>query len=108
MPTFEFARFDDANPVGRKREELEGLQAQPDVLDRRHVEPAERSNRSSVWSSVASIGPWKNGERVDDDQVERLLGDLDQPGQLRLGDELGVLGPDRRRQDVEARGVPEM
>src|SRR4029450_6788321 len=42
---------------------------------------------------------------VDDDYLVRLLRDLHQPGQLGLGDELGVLGPDRGRQDVEARRV---
>src|SRR5439155_19153185 len=42
---------------------------------------------------------------VDDDQVVRLLRHLHQAGQLRLGDELRVLGPDRRGEDVEARGV---
>ncbi len=41
--------------------------------------------------------------RVDDDHVVALLGDGEQVAEALLGDQLGVLGPKRRRQDVHAR-----
>src|SRR5437879_9844135 len=47
----------------------------------------------------------EEGRRVDDNHVVARTGDLEQTAELGLRHELGVLGPKRRRKDVEARLV---
>ena len=97
---------DDPDPVRRERQQLERLQAQPDVLDRRHLEPADEQQLVGAVER-RQHRPVEERRRVDDDHVVRLARDLEQAGQLRLGDQLGVLRPDRRREDVEPGGVVE-
>ena len=90
-------------PVGN--EQVERLQREADVLQRRHVEPAQHQQL---------VGPVERGQHrpveerrgVDDDHVVRLPRHLEQPRELRLGHELGVLRAQRRRQDVDPAPVP--
>ena len=96
---------DDADALGREREQLERLDREPDVLDRRHVEAAQEQELVRAVER-RQHRPVEEGRGVDDDHVVALLGHLEQARELLLGDELGVLGPHRRGEDVEARRVP--
>ena len=77
---------DDADSLRREREELQCLQAQPDVLDRRHVEPAQEQQLVRAVER-RQHRPVEERRGVDDDHLVRLLGHLEQPAELRLGDE---------------------
>ena len=90
IPTFEFARLDDANAVLRKGEKLERLEREPDVLQGRDVEPADEQQLVRPVER-GEHRPVEEGRRVHDDDVIGLAGHLQEPGQLRLRDELGVL-----------------
>ena len=63
---------DDADSLARERQQLERLEAEPDVLDRRHVQPAEQQQ---VVGPVErrQHRPVEEGRRVDDDRVVRSL-----------------------------------
>ena len=52
---------DHPHPLAREGQQLERLQPETHVLERRDVEAATSSSWS-VRSSVESIGPWKKGE----------------------------------------------
>src|SRR3954471_16968684 len=91
---------DVPDPRRREREELERLHREAHVLEGRHVEaaqdeqlvrPVERREHRAV----------EERRGVDDDCVVALACNLEQSGDLRLGDELGVLRAQRRREDVE-------
>src|SRR3954451_1772122 len=91
---------DVPDPRRREREELERLHREAHVLEGRHVEaaqdeqlvrPVERREHRAV----------EERRGVDDDRVVALACNLEQSGDLRLGDELGVLRAQRRREDVE-------
>ena len=103
MPTFEFAR------LRTSLMRLGGNESSSSVcrLSRTFLSVGT----SSPQSEQQLIGPVEGGQHraveerrgVDDDHVVRLARDLEQPGQLGLGDELGVLRAQRRREHVEAR-----
>ncbi len=79
---------------------LERAQAQLHVLQRRDVEAAEHQQLVGL-AQHGEHRPVEERRGVDDDDVVRLPGHLEQLQHLRLGDELGVLRAHRRRQDVE-------
>ena len=101
-PTFVLARFriTRIRSVG-KESSSSVCRPEPDVLDRRDVEPAEQEQEYVGAVERRQHRPVEERRRVDDDHVVGGAGDLEQPGQLALGDELGVLRPDRGGQDVE-------
>src|SRR5436190_6298749 len=88
-------------PLLRVVQQVERLQRQLDVLDRRDV---ERGDEQELVGAVErrEHRPVEARRGVDDDHVVALLGDGEQVAEALLGDELGILGPKRRRQDVHA------
>ena len=92
----------EADAVRREREQLEGLQREPDVLQRRNVEPAEHEQLVGAVER-REHRPVEERRRVDDDHVVALAGHLEQARDLRLGDELGVLGAQAARGGCRAR-----
>src|SRR5262249_22548942 len=91
----------DADALAREREQLERLEAQAYVLDRRYVEPAEQEQVVGAIERREHRAV-EERRRVDDDRVVRSPRDLEQACELALGDELGVLGLERSGQDVDA------
>ena len=63
-------------------------------------------NSWSVGCEHREHRPVEERRGVDDDDVVRLARHLEQLQHLRLGDELGILGPHRRGEDVEPGLVP--
>ena len=71
----------DLHALVREREQLERLEREPDVLQRRHVEGAEEQELVRAVEG-REHRPVEERRGVDDDQVVRLARDLEQPGQL--------------------------
>ena len=104
-PTFEFARLRTTPTRSRGNESSSSVCRLSRTFLIVGTSRPQSSSSSSVRSSVASIGPWKNGEVSTTITSYDAARDLEQARELRLRDELGVLGPERRRQDVEAARV---
>ncbi len=89
------------NRSSGKRQQLERLQRQPNVLQRRHIRVAEQKQLVGLVER-REHRPVEERRRVDDHEIVGLAGDLEQRANRLLADELGILRAHRSRQDVDA------